>query len=225
MPLEVARIRALCFDVDGTLSDTDDQFVQRLVRLLKPVRFLFPQRDPLRFARWAVMRTESPGNLAYTLADKLHIDNALARLGDMIYNLGLGRESRPFQLIPGVAEMLAQLQPRYPMAVVSARGRRSTLRFIAQFNLGGFFAWVATGQTCKHTKPHADPILWAAARLGVDPANCLMIGDTTVDILAAKAAGCQSLGVLCGFGEEAELRAAGADEIVSSTAQLPQILA
>jgi phosphoglycolate phosphatase len=53
--------------------------------------------------------------------------------------------------------------------------------------------------------------------MGVLPGECLMIGDTTVDILAAKAAGAQSSGVLCGFGERAELNAAGADIIIDTT--------
>ena len=51
-----------------------------------------------------------------------------------------------------------------------------------------------------------------------------MIGDTTVDILAAKAAGAQSVGVLCGFGERHELARNGADLIVDTTAMLSQVL-
>jgi phosphoglycolate phosphatase-like HAD superfamily hydrolase len=60
--------------------------------------------------------------------------------------------------------------------------------------------------------------------MGIRAEECLMIGDTTVDIRAAKAAGAQSVGVLCGFGEENELNGAGADLILASTAQLPEIL-
>lgn len=48
-----------------------------------------------------------------------------------------------------------------------------------------------------------------------------MIGDTTVDMRAGKAAGAQTLGVLCGFGEEDELKQLGADLIVKSTSDLP----
>jgi phosphoglycolate phosphatase len=60
--------------------------------------------------------------------------------------------------------------------------------------------------------------------MGVSPENCLMIGDTTVDIRAGRAAGAQTLGVLCGFGEEAELRAQGANEIIETTAKLAGLL-
>jgi phosphoglycolate phosphatase len=51
-----------------------------------------------------------------------------------------------------------------------------------------------------------------------------MVGDTTVDIRAARAAGAQSVGVLCGFGERDELERAGANLILESTAQIPEIL-
>jgi phosphoglycolate phosphatase-like HAD superfamily hydrolase len=51
-----------------------------------------------------------------------------------------------------------------------------------------------------------------------------MIGDTTVDILAGRAAGAQTVGVLCGFGEEEELQRAGADLILPGTSALVSIL-
>ena len=225
MALDIDRIRALCFDVDGTLSDTDDMFVQKLVRLLNPVRFLFPNRDPRAFARRFVMFTESPGNFLYGIPDRLGIDDEIARVGDYLYRLGLGKTHKPFLLVPGVFEALETLTCRYPMAVVSARGGRSTQVFLDQFELMPFFRGIATAQTCEYTKPYPDPIRWAAQEMGVAPQECLMIGDTTVDILAAKAAGAQSVGVLCGFGEEDELRQAGADLILDNTANLPDYLA
>ncbi|MBK7338591.1 MAG: HAD family hydrolase [Saprospirales bacterium] len=51
-----------------------------------------------------------------------------------------------------------------------------------------------------------------------------MIGDTTADIRAGKAAGAQTVGVLCGFGEEPELRKMGADEIIDDTTKLLDVL-
>ena len=121
IPLDISRIKALCFDVDGTLSDTDDQFVQKLLRLLSPVRFLFRDQDPHRFARRVVMFTESPGNFVYGIPDWLGIDDEIARLGDYLYRKGLGKAPKPFLLVHGVLEALQALSHRYPMAVVSAR--------------------------------------------------------------------------------------------------------
>ena len=224
MPLDIPRIQALCFDVDGTLSDTDDQFVLRLAGLLRPGSFIFRRRDPRPFARRVVMATEAPGNFIYGLPDRLGFDHNLARLGDFVHRLGLGKTLHPFLLIAGVREMLERLHHRYPLAVVSARGERSTLAFLEQFELAQYFQAVATAQTCRYTKPYPHPIQWAAERMGVSPTNCLMIGDTTVDIRAGKAAGAQTAGVLCGFGQEAELRRMGANLILPATPLLVEAL-
>jgi len=224
MPLDLARIRAVCFDVDGTLSDTDDHFVQKLSRALRRARFLFPAGDPVPFARWLVMRTERPGNLLIGIPDRLGIDHHLAAMGDALYRLGLGRSSAPFLLMEGVRELLIRLRARYPLSIVSARGQRTTLLFLQQFDLSPFFRCVATAQTCRYTKPYPHPILWAAAQMEVPPDACVMIGDTPVDIRAGKAAGAQTVGVLCGFGEADELQQAGADLILPRTCDLAEIL-
>ncbi len=224
MSLDLRRIRALCFDMDGTLSDSDDQYVSQLARRLNLVKFLFPQRDPRPFARRLVMAGESPGNVFLGMFDRLGADSALSRLGDFVYHLGLDKHPEPYMLVAGVREMLAQLQPRFPLSIVTARSKRTAHRFLDQFELSGYFACVASDQTCRHTKPYPDPVLWAAAQMGVTPGECLMTGDTTIDIRAGKAAGAQTAGVLCGFGEESELRRAGADVILRSTADLVEEL-
>lgn len=224
MQLELPRIQALCFDVDGTLSDTDDLFVQRLARWLRPLHFLLPNQDPLHYARRLVMATETPGTYLFGLPDRLGFDDELAALGDWIYRLGLGKAPHLFLLVQGVTKMLSQLQGRYPMSIVSARGERSTRAFLEEYGLSPFFHTVVTAQTCVHTKPYPDPILFAARQMGVPPEACLMIGDTTVDMRAGKAAGAQTVGVLCGFGQESELLRAGADLILPTTSLLADTL-
>ncbi len=224
MPLDLSRIKALCFDIDGTLNDTDDQFVLKLSRWLQPVRFIFPKQDPKPFSRRLVMMTETPATYLYGLPDRLGVDDKLAVVGDFIYRLGLGKNSASFSMVGGAYATLVKLKPHYPMSIVSARGDRIVTRFIEQFRLDAFFVCAASAQTCRHTKPYPDPILWAAGKMSLSPAECLMIGDTVVDIQAGKAAGAQTIGLLCGFGEEAELRKAGADEILTSVADLPAVL-
>ncbi len=80
-----------------------------------------------------------------------------------------------------------------------------------------FFKVIVTGGTCRRTKPHPEPVLYAARCLEVPPENCLMVGDTTVDIRAGRSAGAQTVGVLCGFGEADELARLGADLILTAT--------
>lgn len=220
MALDIHRIQAICFDVDGTLHDTDDHFVLRFASWLKPFRFLLPNKDPLPLARRLVMMTESPAHLFFGLPDKLGLDDEAAAIGDWLYEKGLGKTSEPYRLVGGVVEMLERLSQNYPLSVVSARGERSTLHFLEHFGIRQYFQVIVTSQTRQHTKPYPDPILWAAEQMHVDPGNCLMVGDTTMDILAGKAAGSQTVGVLCGFGTPDELERCGADLLLDSTAKL-----
>ena len=169
------------------------------------------------------MRSENPGNYFYGLQDRLGIDDllaALAKLRKKEKSLFRGN----YTIIPGVREMLVELHLHFPLAIVSARGEIKTLEFLDTFDLTPLFKAIATGQTTRHTKPYPDPILWAAKQMRVEPAACLMVGDTTVDIRAGAAAGAQTAGVLCGFGEENELRNAGANIILKEPTPLTEIL-
>ena len=223
MSLDKNKIQALCFDVDGTLSDTDDQYVLKFEKLFRLVKFLFKEQDAHHAARRFVMWSESPGNMLMGIPDRLGLDDEIATFIDW------ATRHRPlplkhFMLIDGVKEMLSALQGKYPMAVVTARGEEGTMQFLRQYDLLPFFDVVVTALTAEHTKPYPDPIIYAAQVMGVAPENCLMIGDTTVDIRAGKAAGTQTVGVLCGFGEEPELRKHGADLILKTTASLHEDL-
>jgi len=219
MSLDVARIKALCFDVDGTLSDTDDLYVQKISRFIPRLLFKDPEHITRRFVMWI----EAPGNALLGLADTLGLDDEMVAVIDWLNHHRADSLSK-FLLVPGVDEMLGQLHGRFPMAVVSTRGERNTLAFLEQFDLVKYFDVIVTGLSTKHTKPYADPVLFAAKRMNVPPENCLMIGDTTVDIRAGRSAGAQTVGVLCGFGEEPELRRLGADAILEDTAKLPELL-
>lgn len=225
MALDISRVQAILFDIDGTLSDTDDLFTMKLARLLRPGNFLFRRRDPGPFARWLIMTIEGPGNFFYGLPDRLGWDEKLATLSDLAARrFQTQKKAAKFLLIEGVSEMLRLLKPHYPLGVVSARGQRSTMDFLEQFELTPFFKAIVTAQTCRYTKPYPDPILYAARELGVPASACLMVGDTTVDMLAGKAAGAQNVGVLCGFGEERELVHSGANLILPATPALAATL-
>lgn len=219
MPIDSSKIKALCFDVDGTLSDTDDLYAQKVARFFP--RFLFHDAD--RAARRFVMWAEAPGNALLGLADTLGIDDEMSAIINWLERRRK-RSARNFLLIPGVDETLKQLHRRYPLAVVSARDERGTMAFLEHFNLVQYFNAIVTGLSAKHTKPYPDPILLAAQRMNVAAQNCLMIGDTTVDIRAGKSAGAQTAGVLCGFGERPELERMGADIILEDTTQLLDLL-
>jgi HAD superfamily hydrolase (TIGR01549 family) len=224
MPLETEKIKAICFDVDGTLRDTDDQYVLRFTRLFHPVRRVLPGRDPQKAARRLVMTFDTPINAVYTVLDWLHLDDEVIRMLEWLQERHLRQDKPHLPLIPGTIAALERLAPRYPLAVVSARGAYGTHQFLEMRGLLKFFGCVAHGQSTPHTKPWPDPVLWAAEQLGVLPEECLMIGDTTVDIRAGRAAGAQTIGVLSGFGDRKELCRVRADHILPSVADLPDLL-
>jgi phosphoglycolate phosphatase-like HAD superfamily hydrolase len=220
MPLDISRIKALCFDVDGTLSDTDDYYANKIATFLPPLLF----RDPVHTARRLVMWIESPGNALLGFADRVGIDDEMVAFIDWM-NRHRKSPLKKYLIVPGVEEMFKLMEGRYPMAVVSARDEKSTMRFLTQFDLCRHFEVVVTGLSAPHTKPYPDPIFLAAQKMGVQPEECVMIGDTTVDMRAGKAAGAQSIGVLCGFGEESELKQLGADLILKSTGDIAAVFA
>ena len=223
MGLDISRIQALCFDVDGTLSDTDDQWIHRFSKMISPLRFLSPKSDLNHVARWMVMGLESPGNVVYEALDRIHLDDDIGRVFNFIAQKKIGHKPKQFWMVPGVLEMISFLRIKFPMAVVSARDDYTTRLFLNQFKMIDFFKSIVTSQSCVYTKPFPDPVLLAASQMTVSADRCLMIGDTTVDIRAGKAAGAQTVGVLCGFGTERELRRAGADLILQSTGDLIDI--
>lgn len=223
MPLDISRIQAICFDVDGTLSDTDDQWVERIYHGISFMGKWLGEEKIRILARSIVMEIESPGNLLYNLLDRLHLDDEASRIFNFLARKFRARQTR-FKLVPGVNHTLDVLAKDYPLAVVSARDERTTLQFLQQYDLLPIFRVVVTAHTCTYTKPFPDPILWAAQKMNIPPSACLMVGDTTVDIHAGKKAGAQTVGVLCGFGTENELRRAGADLILPSTSDLADVL-
>lgn len=222
--LDVKRIQAICFDVDGTLSDTDDVWAARFASRLRPALPWMQNEQLQSFSRSLVMAAESPANLAYRMLDWIHLDGPVGRLSSWIAKKSGKPHVTAFQAIPGVLPMLEGLSERMPLAVVSARDESSTLNFLKQLNILNRFQVVVTSQTCRYTKPFPDPVLFAAKTMLVQPENCLMVGDTTVDILSGRRAGMQTTGVLCGFGREKELRRSGADLILPSTSDLMQHL-
>lgn len=225
MPLETSRIRAVLFDVDGTLADTDDQMIASLEKRLRVMRGLFPGRDARPFLRWAVTTAIAPVNTLIGIPDLLHLDQPMIVtanwVSDHVFRSGPGH----FTLMTGIVAALSRLRARFPLGIVSARSERATLNFLRQYQLEPFFSVIAHAQSARYTKPHPDPIVWCAERLGVAAGECLLVGDTSVDMTCARRAGAQSVGVLCGFGSRRSLERAGATAILPHTCDLVDLLA
>ncbi|NOX60767.1 MAG: AI-2E family transporter [Chloroflexi bacterium] len=205
-PLGPQPVRAIFFDLDGTLVDTDDMMVERIAQFLRPLRRLFPDRDPRHFIRHALILAEGPINWLLAHLDRLDLDDELFRFNDWARKaLGL-REPEKMILISGVDETLHQLKPHYKLALVTTRSAGAVQRFLTDHGFEDLFDAVITASDVRRLKPHPEPILAAAEQVGVKPEECVMVGDTTVDVRAAHAAGARAVGVLCGFGEKRDLQ-------------------
>jgi N-acetyl-D-muramate 6-phosphate phosphatase len=130
----------------------------------------------------------------------------------------------PHEMMAGVQEMLHKLAAHYPMVTISTGSAPRVERFLEHYGVRDLFTAVIGAQTTRRMKPHPEPLLYGAEKMGVHPSECLMIGDTTIDIRTGTAAGAQTVAVLCGFGTEDELRAAGAGQILRTTSDLLQLL-
>jgi phosphoglycolate phosphatase-like HAD superfamily hydrolase len=222
--LDLDRIQAICFDIDGTLANTDDAYIQRAARWLTPLRLLKCGMNPEHTARRLVMAIETPANTFVALLDRLHLDQLLGPVVNGLYRLRGASPSWQIELIPGAAESARRLAQRYPLAICTARESASTRAFLRAHGMESLFACVATARSARRAKPHPAPLLWVARQLGLPPDGLLMVGDTAVDILTGRRAGAQTIGLLCGFGEREELVAAGADLVLDNPVQLVSLL-
>ncbi|WP_107688269.1 phosphoglycolate phosphatase [Neisseria wadsworthii] len=92
-----------------------------------------------------------------------------------------------------------------PLAVITNKNELLAVELLKQLKLADYFSLILGGDSLSEKKPNPLPLQHAAEVLGVDVKNMLMVGDSHNDILAAKAAGCMSVGVSFGYGNMAEL--------------------
>jgi predicted PurR-regulated permease PerM/phosphoglycolate phosphatase-like HAD superfamily hydrolase len=216
------EIDAILFDLDGTLIETDDEAVDTLARRLQAVRWLLPRRDAAWAARRILMWIEGPANSILTFLDRIGLDDAVFDLGDRLQSMRGLYTPLNFRPVDGVGEMLHDLRHRYHLAIVTTRSHGHAEAFLRQQELTDLFQAIVGREDTWRIKPHPSPVRHAAEQLDVPVERCLMVGDTTGDIYAARSAGARSAGVLCGFGEEDELERAGADLILTITSDLSQ---
>ena len=223
--LDTAKIKAIIFDVDGTLRDTDDEIVRRIDIFLLRFEYFISSEKAKLMARRFVMSIENPGNKVLYYSDKWGWDRFIHWFVHFLRKLFKPfKNNTSYLTIEGVKKMIPILAQHYPLAIASAGDVETVEAFLENAGIRQYFTVIATALTCPHTKPFADPLIWAANRMGVLPENCLMVGDTTVDIMAGKNAGTQTFAVLCGFGEMKELTDLEPDMLVDSTNELLHIL-
>ena len=94
------------------------------------------------------------------------------------------------------------------VSVVTTKTRMYTMPLLEHFNIAQFFEIVTGRENVQNPKPHPEPILITLEQMNYnkDIDTVWMIGDTKLDLIAAKQANVNSIGVLCGYGEKEELK-------------------
>jgi 2-phosphoglycolate phosphatase len=132
------------------------------------------------------------------------------------------RMLRNTYLFPDVAELIDELVGRgMPWGIVTNKASRFTDPLVASIRSFATASVVISGDTTPHSKPHPEPLLEAARRLGVDPVRCLYAGDDERDVLAGRAAGMRTVAARYGYmGANADVGLWRADHAIESPAEL-----
>ena len=217
-------VKAILFDLDGTLLDTDDMLIDEITGRLRPLAFLDRLYTRRRFARKFIMALETPLNLMITVLALIRLDKKVLSWGKWLRMAYGQRSPAGYVAIDGVVKLIQEASAEYDLAITTTRDRQDTLAFVERFGLQKCFKAIVTRQDVKRLKPNREPILHAAEQLGHPPEQCIVVGDTTVDVQSGKRAGAMTVAVLCGFGERAELERLEPDLVLETTAQLVEHL-
>lgn len=202
-------VAAILFDIDGTLVETDDYLSRWVADNIRVSTRFLPEDRRLALARRGVMAVEGPGNAVVTLLDRLRLDDAAFRLRNWLRRAAGVKDSPCCECVEGTVEAMRVLRSRgYLLGIVTSRDRAETDVILQRANLRQFVGAVITREDSARMKPHPMPIRLAAEQLGVEPEQCIMVGDTSVDIRAGKAAGALAVGVRCGFGQDGDFNEA-----------------
>lgn len=203
------QISAVLFDIDGTLIETDDYLSQWVARSLRVGERLLSEPRRLALARWSVMAIEGPANLVVTVLDRVNLDAPAFRLRRWVQRANGMPQAAQCACVDGTADGLKLLKSRgYLLGVVTNRDRAEAEALLKGAGLLGLAGVVITREDSHRMKPHPMPVRIAAEKLGVKPEQCVMVGDTGVDIRAGRSAGALAVGVRCGFGTDGDFREA-----------------
>jgi len=188
-------IKAVLFDLDGTLADTAPDLAHALNEVrreqgLAPLPFA-DIRPSVSHGATALIR------LGFGLAPEEAAFEPLRQRLLEIYREQLTLHTR---LFPGMAELLEALEARgLPWGVVTNKPAWLTEPLLAGLGLAARTGCIVSGDSTAKRKPHPEPMLRACRLLGMDQAHCLYVGDAQRDIEAGRRAGMKTLVALFGY--------------------------
>ena len=216
----VTVIRAVLFDLDGTLADTAPDLSYALNRMRAarglpelPVAATRPYTSHGARGLLGVGLDVAPGHPEYVALRKEFLD---------IYAGNLCRETR---LFPGMDELLVELERRAVLwGVVTNKAERYTLPLLELLAVRSRAACIIGGDTTGKLKPDPAPLLAASARIGIAPRDCIYLGDDRRDMEAGRAAGMTVVAARFGYLNGSEPETWAADGIIDKPLELLQYL-
>jgi phosphoglycolate phosphatase len=231
MSLPVHAWRGVLIDLDGTLMDTAPDLAEAVNRM----------RTDLAMAPLPLERVASyVGKGADVLVHRALTDDLAGRASEHDFARGRalffshyhavnGERSIVFAGVPQALRRLRAAGLR--LACVTNKPREFTVPLLARVHLAPLFTATVAGDDVPEKKPHPALLLEACRRLQLAPADCLMIGDSVNDALAAHAAGCPVVLVETGYNEGASVHhlssldaSARAEAIVPSLSRAAAII-
>jgi HAD superfamily hydrolase (TIGR01509 family) len=195
--------RAILFDIDGTLVDSNDAHVEAWHRAFAAEGFAF--------SRTEIHAQVGKGgdNLVPSLLPgvPLGIQERLSHAEGEIYKRDFMHEVEPFE---GVREVLKRLAERgHTLILASSASRAEVDYYVDLLDADGLITGTTSKDDVRHSKPCPDIFAAALDLTGGPPAGAIVIGDTPYDVLAARRAGIDAIAVLSGGFTREELASSG----------------
>lgn len=216
------NFKCLLFDLDGTLIDSRDDLADSVNLTLSEMNLEnLPSETIYNFIGEGVFNLLNRSISASLKRDSTEeFSNKGVEIFRGIYNENCLVKTK---LYDGVKETLAELKG-FKKAVITNKPHDFSVKILDELGILPHFQFVAGGDSFPERKPSAMPLLKTAEKLGFLPTECLMIGDSRVDIEAGKNAVMKTCGCVFGFRGPNELEKAGADFFIESFSELKKIL-
>lgn len=213
------NIRAIMFDLDGTLADSLDDLANATNHALTSLGLPAHPREAYR---------RMVGDGARVLCERATPAQRPDLVAEVLRRMQAHYAAHCFdqtRLYPGIADLVAELRRRgLSLAVLSNKPDEFTRRMVAHYFPANPFAVVRGQRAGEPLKPDPTAARRIAAALGIPAAQWLYLGDTNTDMATARAAGMRPVGVLWGFRDREELWASGAAAVVAAPAEVLALL-
>lgn len=207
-------MQTIFFDLDGTLTDPKPGITRSIQYALEKLSLAVPSEDELT---WCIGPPLHASLKKLTGSDEL-ADRALLLYRERFSDIGLF-ENEAYDGIVETLTTIAATQQR--MFVATSKPAVYATRIVDHFGLKPYFERVFGSELDGRRVDKRDLLRYALDETRVDPAGAIMIGDRSHDVVGARSNGMTAIGVLYGYGSEAELRDAGAHHICVAHPELP----